>query len=146
MLSTRVYISEQTVGRGFKKSKTTEWTECSTHTPHYFNVNGDVPRARWSGLTDASTLFFAVAQYLAQSESLCLHHIFVVTHDMLVLLRGSSEALRTDLAAVRVVLCVNGNHVALETRRVAGTVVAVLALVNPPFFLSFANNYSHAAG
>lgn len=31
MLSTRVYISEQTVGRGFKKSKTTEWTECSTH-------------------------------------------------------------------------------------------------------------------
>lgn len=49
MLSTRVYISEQTVGRGFKKSKTTEWTECSTHTPHYFNVNGNVPRARWSG-------------------------------------------------------------------------------------------------
>lgn len=94
----------------------------------------------------SSTLFFVVAQYLALSESLCLHHVFVVAHDMLVLLRGASEAFRTDLAAVRIVFCVNGNHVALETRSVPGAVVAVLALVNSPFFLSFANNYSHTAG
>lgn len=94
----------------------------------------------------ASTLFFDVAQYLARSKSLCLHHVLVVTHDMLVLLRGSSEAFRTDLAAVRIVFRVNGNHMSLETRGVPGAVVTVLALVNSPFFLSFANNYSHTAG
>lgn len=32
MLCTCVYISEQTLGRGSKKSKTTELTKCSTHT------------------------------------------------------------------------------------------------------------------
>lgn len=94
----------------------------------------------------ASTLFVVVAQYLARSESLCLHHVLVVAHDMLVLLRGSAKAFRTDLAAVRVVFRVNGNHVSLETRSVPGAVVTVLALVDSPFFLSFANNYSHAAG
>lgn len=94
----------------------------------------------------ASTLFFVVAQYLARSESLCLHHVLVVAHDMLVLLRRSPEAFRADLAAVRIVFCVNGNHVSLETRSVPGAVVTVLALVNSPFFLSFANNYSHTAG
>ena len=93
-----------------------------------------------------STLFFVVAQFLAQSESLCLHHVLVVAYDMLVLLRGSSEAFRTDLAAVRIVFCVNGNHVSLETRSIPSAVVAVLALVDSPFFLSFANNYSHTAG
>lgn len=94
----------------------------------------------------ASTLFLVVAQYLARSESLCLHHVLVVTHDMLVLLRWPSEAFRADLAAVRVVFRVNGDHVALEPRSVPGAVVAVLALVDSPFFLSFADNDSHAAG
>lgn len=93
-----------------------------------------------------STLFLVVAQYLAQSESVCLHHILVVAHDMLVLLRGSSEAFRTDLAAVRIVFRVNGNHVSLETRSIPGAVVAVLALVDSPFFLSFTDNYRHTAG
>lgn len=87
-----------------------------------------------------------MAQYLAPSESLCLHYVLVVTHDMLVLLRRSAEAFGTYLAAVRVVFCVNGNDVSLEPRSVSGAVVTVLALVNSPLFLSFANNYSHTAG
>lgn len=90
--------------------------------------------------------FYVVAQCSSHSESLSLHHVFVVAHDMLVLLRGTSEAFGTDLAAVWIVFRVNRNHVSLKTRSVPGAVVAVLALVDPPFFLSFANNDSHAAG
>lgn len=91
-------------------------------------------------------LVFVLAQYLAQSESLCFHYVLVVTHDVLVLLRGPSEAFGTDLAAVWVVLCVNGDHVPLKPRSVPGAVVAVLALVNSFLFLSFADNNSHTAG
>lgn len=47
---------------------------------------------------------------------------------------------------MRVVFCVNRDDVALETRRVPRAVVAVLALIDSPLFLSFANDYSHTAG
>lgn len=87
-----------------------------------------------------------MAQYLAQSESLRLPPVFVVAQDVLVLLRGTPEALRTDLAAVRVVFSVNGNHVPLEPRRVPGAVVAVLTLVYSPLFVSLADDHGHTAG
>lgn len=112
--------------------------------PHCLSVACVVLRVQ-SWCDGCFDIVLCVAQFLARSESL-LHHIFVVAYDMLVLLRGSSETFRTDLAAVRIVFCVNGDHVPLEPRSVPGAVVAVLALVDSPFFLSFANDDSHTAG
>lgn len=87
-----------------------------------------------------------MAQCLARFESLRLHDVLVVTHDMLVLLRRPPEAFGANLAAVWVVFRVNGDDVSLEAGSVSSAVVAVLALVNSPLFLSFANDYGDAAG
>lgn len=55
------------------------------------NVYGAVIFFWDGGYTDQHNSF-VVAQYFALLESICLHHIFVVTHNMLVLLRRSAEA------------------------------------------------------
>ena len=64
--------------------------------------------------------------------SLGRHHVFVVAHYVLVLLRGPPEALGAELAAVRVVLGVDGDDVSFEARSVSSAVITVLALIDPP--------------
>lgn len=54
----------------------------------------------------------------------------MVPHYVLVLLGGPAEALLAVVAAMRVVLGVYGDDVALEARGVRGVILAVLALVD----------------
>lgn len=57
----------------------------------------------------------------------------MVSHNVLVFLRRSPEALRTVLTAMRIVFSVNGNDVSLKSRRISSAVVAILTLIHPPF-------------
>lgn len=59
-----------------------------------------------------------------------------MSHDVLILLRRPPETFRAEIAAMRIVFGVDGDHVSLEARRVACAVVAELALVYPPFPVS----------
>lgn len=62
---------------------------------------------------------------------MALHqHVFVMPGYVLALLRGPPKALGAVVAAVGVVLCVNGDDVAFEAGSVRTVVLAVLALIN----------------
>lgn len=63
--------------------------------------------------------------------AMALHqHVFVMPGYVLALLRRPSKALGAVVAAVGVVLGVNGDDVALEARSVRTVVLTILALIN----------------
>lgn len=55
----------------------------------------------------------------------------MVSHNVLVFLRRSPEALGAVLTAMRIVFSMNGNDVSLKARRISRAVVAILTLIHP---------------
>lgn len=60
--------------------------------------------------------------------------------DVLVFLRWPAEALGAEIAAVWVILGVDGDDVSLKAGGVSRAVIAILTLIHPPFPVHFGQN------
>lgn len=68
------------------------------------------------------------------------HHVFVMACDVLVFFRWSAEALGAEIAAMWVILGVDGDDVSLKARGVSCTVIAILTLIHPALPVHFGQN------